>query len=261
MTRVLGLVVVVVSGLAWADEPPVAAPAAALEPPPAPKQPTPPPEPPSARDRRLGSLGIGFLGTANVFKAQPDNLVGPLGQLTVVQRTTVPILGVRFWMKQWRLGLEAGVGAMVSGSYSDAPVMPGGQLGEGPATTELLLHLSVPIALASTQHVILFIAPEFRGGFSRFQPDASGAGVVTAGTYDVSAKVGAEIFFSFLGLDNLSIEAGVRLGVVHEARYVVTSLPLQPVNTAVSSQTRFSTSLIANPWDLFTSTLAAKYYF
>ncbi|MFT3712688.1 MAG: hypothetical protein QM817_33985 [Archangium sp.] len=228
-----------------------------LEPPPAAKA---APEPPSARDRLGSSFGIGFLGTANVLKAQPDTVITG-GMLNVVQRTTVPILGVRWWTPVRRLAVELGVGAMVSGSYNDVAPMPGGQAGDGPATTEMLAHVGVPIMLASTRHTILFVAPELRLGFSRFQPDASGAGVLTALTFDASAKAGVEIFFSFIGLDNLSIEAGVRAGLTYEARYTVTSLPLEPINTAVSSQTRFTTSLVANPWDLFTSTLAARYYF
>lgn len=225
-----------------------------FEPPPAAK---PPPEPPSARDRLGSAFGIGFLGTSNVFKAQADVNGVPLP----IQRTTVPVLGVRWWTPMRRLGVELGVGAMVSGSYSDTPMMPGGAVGDGPATTEMLVHLSLPVMLASTRHTILFVAPEFRFGYSRFQPDATNSGVVTASTIDASLKAGVEIFFSFLGLDNLSIEAGVRAGLTYEARYVVTSLPLEPVITAVTSQTRFATSLVANPWDLFTSTLAARYYF
>ena len=85
--------------------------------------------------------------------------------------------------------------------------------------------------------------------------------MVTASTFELSLKGGVEIFFSFIGLDNLSIEAGVRAGLVHELRSLVQVLPLQGETTAVFTQTRFSTSLIANPWDLFTSTLAARYYF
>jgi hypothetical protein len=233
------------------------APKVSLEPPPAAK---PHPEPPSARDRLLGAFGIGFLGTTTVFKAMPESGF-TMGVPTATLRTTVPVIGVRYWTPLRRLGVEAGVGAMVSGSYTDLPLMPGSNVGDGPATTELVVHLSAPVMLASTRHTILFVAPEFRLGFSRFQPDSTGTGVVTALTVDGSLKAGVEIFFSFLGLDNLSIEAGVRAGLTHEARYVVTSLPLEPVQAAVTSQTRFTTSLIANPWDLFTSTLAARYYF
>ena len=269
MTRVAMAWVVVSSAVSFAqsepapvEQPDAGSPAVAVapapqpvfEPPPAAK---PPPEPPSARDRLGSAFGIGFLGTANVFKAQADFMGVPLP----VQRTTVPVLGVRWWTPQRRLGVELGVGAMVSGSYSDLATQPGGPVGDGPATTELLVHASLPVMIASTRHTILFAAPEFRFGYSRFQPDATNTGTVTASTIEASVKAGVEICFSFLGLDNLSIEAGVRAGLTYEARYVVTSLPLEANVTAVSSQTRFTTSLIANPWDLFTSTLAARYYF
>ena len=214
------------------------------------------PAPLSARDRMLGTWGFGFLGTGSVLKAAVDQ--GTFTQPTL--RTTVPLLGVRWWTPWRRLGLEVGVGVMVSGSHNDLPtqLMPAG---DGPATTEFLFHFSAPVVLGSTQHVIVFIAPEARAGFSRFQPDGSGAGVVTASTLDFSLKGGVEIFFSFIGLPNLSIEAGVRAGVVHELRATVTTLPLEGDRVSTSSETRFATTLVANPWDLFTSTLAARYYF
>ena len=244
------MLAVSVSLSAWADE---------SEPPPLPKDAVPPPmlvqaAPLSARDRMLNTWGFGFLGTSAVLKAVPD--------VNNLLRTTVPILGVRWWTPWRRLGLELGVGAMVSGSHNDVSLPQQGVMaGDGPSTTEMLVHVSAPLVLGSTQHVILFIAPEGRAGFSRFQPDDSGAGVVTASTFELSLKAGVEIFFSFIGLDNLSLEAGVRAGVVHELRSVVQVVPLQGEHVSVFTQTRFATSVIANPWDLFTSTLAARYYF
>jgi hypothetical protein len=214
-----------------------------------------------ARERMLNTWGFGFLGTGSVFKATPDFVPTTFGTPTQIDRSTVPLLGVRWWTPLRRLGLELGVGAMVSAAHADVAMQPGAPIGDGPDSTEFLFHLSVPVALASTQHTIVFIAPEARAGFSRFQPDASGAGVLTATTLDFSLKAGVEIFFSFIGLDNLSIEAGVRAGLVYEAREFVTSRPLQPDLVQVISRTRFATSLVANPWDLFTSTLAARYYF
>ena len=215
------------------------------------------PTPLSARERMLSTWGFGFLGTGSVLKAQPD--LSGLAQ--PVLRTTVPLLGVRWWTPWPRLGLELGVGAMVSGSYADMATQFGTPAGTGPASTEFLFHFSAPIVLGSTQHLIVFIAPEARAGFSRFQPDSSNLGVVTATTLDFSLKGGVEIFFSFIGLPNLSIEAGVRAGIVHELRSTAVSLPLRGDQVSTSSQTRFATTLIANPWDLFTSTLAARYYF
>ncbi len=238
---------------------PVAAPAPPareLGPPPAAAEVT----PPSARTRMLNTWGFGFLGTGSVLKAVPTIIPTPTG-FQQADHATVPLLGVRWWTPAKVLGLELGVGAMVSGSYSDQPMMAGGAVGEGPASTELLFHLSAPLVLGSTQHTIIFVAPEARAGLSRLQPDATGSGVITATTFDFSLKAGVEIFFSFIGLSNLSIEAGVRAGLVHEFRQSSRSQPLQPDVVSTQSQTRFATSLIANPWDLFTSTLAARYYF
>lgn len=255
--RLLVLLVVAVSVSAQAQDAGVVEPAA-----PPPKYEAPPPMlvkpvPPSARERMLNTWGFGFLGTGAVLKAQVDMMNFPVVSL----RTTVPLLGVRWWTPWQRLGLELGVGAMVSGSHNNQATQFGAPAGDGPTSTEFLFHFSAPIVLGSTQHVIVFIAPEARAGFSRFKPDSSESGIVTATTLDFSLKGGVEIFFSFIGLDNLSIEAGVRAGVVHELRSTVVSRPLQGDQVSASSQTRFATTLIANPWDLFTSTLAARYYF
>lgn len=81
-------------------------------------------------------------------------------------------------------------------------------------------------------------------------------------TWEASLRAGVEIFFSFIGLPNLSLEAGVRAGLTHELRTFTSSAPLGGMEReGRRTLTRFTTSLVANPWDLFTSTLSARYYF
>ncbi len=218
---------------------------------------------PSARERRLGSVGFGFLGTASVLRSVVSPVQDPFtGRVSLTdQRTTVPVLGVRWWTPWYRLGLELGVGVMVSTSTAEQVVPNGLDLTPGPETFEWVVHASAPLVLGSTEHVIFFVAPEVRGARSTSKLSGGTGTPDFAWTFDFSAKAGVEIFFSFIGLDNLSIEAGVRVGLSHEYRSNVITNPLQPDRFNTNSTTRFATSLVANPWDLFTSTLAARYYF
>jgi hypothetical protein len=210
-------------------------------------------ETPTARDRLLGTWGFGFLGTEQVLLAATG--AGSNGER--IEYSSVPVLGVRWWTPWRRLGLEAGLGAMVSTAHATTGT---NVVANGPSSFELLAHVSAPLVISSTTNTILFVAPEARVGLSWIDSGGIGAGVVTATTLHFNVKAGLEIFFTFLGLPNLSLEAGVRAGLAHEVRNYW-------VNTATSSLlvstqlTRFSTSLVANPWDLFTGSLAARYYF
>jgi hypothetical protein len=218
----------------------------------------------TARERMKGRVGFGFLGTAPVLQADndtPSMTTFPPSVSTPFKRVSVPMLGVRWWTPVQWLGLEVGLGAMISASGSDIPTANGSNITDGPTTTELLFHFSAPLALASTEHTIVFIAPELRIGRST-ETTGDPRNALLSMTYDVSLKAGVEIFFSFINLPNLSLEAGVRAGVIHELRTFPISAPLSgPVQEGRRTETRFATSLVANPWDLFTSTLAARYYF
>jgi hypothetical protein len=241
-----------------------------VEEPVAPKESTPPAVTPplpqvakTARERMLGRAGFGFLGTAPVLQADSEvrmpMVPGPTSP--AFRRVSVPMVGLRWWTPLQWLGLEVGLGAMVSASASEIPGVNGSNPTDGPTTTELLFHFSAPLALASTEHTIVFLAPELRIGRST-ESTGDPRNPLLSMTWDVSLKAGVEIFFSFIGLPNLSLEAGVRAGLIHEIRTFPVASPLSgPVQEGRRTQTRFATSLVANPWDLFTSTLAARYYF
>ena len=225
--------------------------------------PAPAPVPLTAAARMKGHLGFGFLGTAPVLQASEDLTMSSFGGSAPAPfvRVSVPILGLRWWTPVTRLGLEFGLGAMVSAPSSELPVANGSDIETGPTTTELLFQFSAPIMLASTEHTIVFIAPELRMGRST-KTTGDLKDVLLSMTWDACLKAGVEIFFSFIGLPNLSLEAGVRAGFTHEVRTFTSTAPLNgPAREGRRSLSRFSTSLVANPWDLFTSTLSARYYF
>lgn len=193
----------------------------------------------------VGRLGFGWTGISSVPIAKADGSRGAID---------VPVLGIRWWTGNGFLGLDAGVGV---GAY-------GGKQGDAkqPSGFGLLLHGGLPLVLAQHRHLVLELTPEVNLGF------ASGSATVTSGSttgtadlvgfeLDVGARAGAEVFFGFMGLPQLSLEAGVGLFVR------TTSWGMgPPQGSAVrGSQTTFGTERYNAPWDFFTGTVAARYYF
>jgi hypothetical protein len=126
------------------------------------------PPPPTARERRGGTVGVGYLGLSSM---QPIVSLGGLGGLGLaVPRSQVPLLGVRWWFKNARIGLDAGLGAMTSSLESN-------QFASIPSV-HVVGHVGLPIAIASTQHVIVLLAPWIVGAFTS---DTAVARVATLG--------------------------------------------------------------------------------
>jgi hypothetical protein len=84
----------------------------------------------------------------------------------------------------------------------------------------------MPIAVASTQHVIVLLAPEFRAGFST--TTSGGSNEATGSLLELALRGGVELFFSFIGVPELSLEAAVRVGVAREAQGFSFISPLGP---------------------------------
>lgn len=110
---------VFVASFAFAQEAPTLPP-----PPPAEAQPKPVvgeppvakmmPPAPTARERRGGTIGVGYLGLSSMTPLSVSlGGLGGLGSL-LVTRNQVPLLGVRWWLRNTRLGFDFGVGAMMS---------------------------------------------------------------------------------------------------------------------------------------------------
>ena len=213
-------------------------------------KPTPPP--PTARQVRSGTVGVGYLGLAgmNPLFAVLGGGLGSLGSL----RVSVPILGVRWWFRDSQLGLDLGAGAMVtggtdtSGSFANTPSL------------QLVAHAGLPIAVASTQYVIVLLAPELRAGYSTLLNDATFS--LTGSFLELALRGAVELFFGFIGVPELSIEAAIRVGFIREAQGLSNFAPLAPGGNMLTSETyRFSTSLSGDPGSIVASTLSLKYYF
>lgn len=194
----------------------------------------------------VGTFGIGYMGRRSI-------LVDPTAADPTVD---APIIGGRYWLNE-RFGIDAGLGLLFSG----------GSTKTGDTSTDLqgytvfMLHGGVPIALAGGKHFSFQIVPELNFGLasSKTAPAGGADGSDLSGIhFDIGARAGSEIQFGFIGIPELSLQAGVGLALAYDR--VKVSPPGGGVATSVS-RTAFGTSVGDNPWNIFTGNIAALYYF
>lgn len=191
-------------------------------------------------------FGIGYMGRRTIT-------INPNGPATV----DAPIVGVRYWLDP-RIGIDAGLGLLLSG----------GSVKTGDTSTDLqgytvfMLHGGVPLALTGSKHFSFQVIPELNFGIagSKTAPAAPGAqGSDLSGIhFDIGARAGAEIQFGFIGIPELSLQAGIGLALNYDHSKIT-----PPGGGAATSRntTAFGTSVGNNPWNIFTSNIAALYYF
>lgn len=204
-----------------------------------------------------GTFGVGYLGLGGIAIGTLNN--NALGSRTI----DAPIIGVRYWLSE-SMGIDAGIGF---GTESGKTTSKNGSTStetEKPAATGFLLHAGVPLALGTPgQHHIFQVVPELNLGFgSSTIKGTTNNGVTTADTtlggfrLDIGARAGTEIYFGFVGLPKLSLQATVGL-------YFSTQSTSAKQDQAefTDSNTRIGTTVQAAPWAIFTNNISALYYF
>ncbi|MEO8901037.1 MAG: hypothetical protein ABI488_05160, partial [Polyangiaceae bacterium] len=93
-------------------------------------------------------------------------------------------------------------------------------------------------------------------GFSSSQR-AGGGDKLSGFHLDIGARAGGEVQFGFIGIPELSLQAGVGVALTYDR---VKATP-GAGDATVQSRTSLGTSLAGNPWDIFTGNIAALYYF
>lgn len=216
----------------------------------------------TARQRRAGDVSVGLLGTSSVLRATVDSTFDPSTGRVISgdSFSTVPLLGVRWWSKGSVVGFEAGAGVVASAGSTEGSSSGGVSLARRPTTIEWVGHVALPLSLVSAEHVIVFVAPELRVGNSNIASNASGTPNYSW-SINAGLRAGVELFFSFIGLDRLSLEVGTRIGVTHEIRTLVSQFALGSPSYTTTEVTRFSSSLVGTPWDVIGGALALRYYF
>ncbi|MBM4778214.1 MAG: hypothetical protein GQE15_10985 [Archangiaceae bacterium] len=226
------------------------------------------PPPPDAIDRLAGRWGFGTFGSN---EATTPFLIAN-GFNSATSRVTTPFLGVRYWTPVGgsvvrRLGLELAGGISAGGGTSEQALGGMVVVRDLPTLRTLGVHFAVPLALVSTTHFVGHLAPELRFVALDFQipaqmqtplPLTPSAPQRTPGTSttDVSLRAAGEVFFGFVKIPNLSLELSVRVGL----RLTVSRLlDGQGALSQTSTQT-FAVPFPSDLLNLFTSTLALKYY-
>jgi hypothetical protein len=119
-----------------------------------------------------------------------------------------------------------------------------------------MLHGGVPLSLASAGHFSFQIVPEMNVGLASQSPDDTDTSL-SGFHFDVGARAGAEIHFGFIGVPQLSLQGsvGVRMNVDS------TKYSPEMGDDVSTSHFSWSTTVGDNPWNIFTSNVAALYYF
>jgi len=226
----------------------------------------------SDHDSVVGRLAIGYLGRNTVgIGALP---VMPAGGPTAADGpdgVDTPVIGVRYWLSDM-LGIDAGIGFGIGSSGSSADNGTTTVDADGASTIAVLLHGGVPLSLASAGHFSFQVVPELNVGFasrSATKPDplnAMGEVDVSAGGFhfDMGAHAGAEIHFGFIGIPQLSLQGSLGARLAIDATSTEDVVNVGGVNQTVKtsqSTFRLNTTVGDNPWNIFTSNVAALYYF
>jgi hypothetical protein len=200
----------------------------------------------SDHDMWIGHLGFGWLGTTAV----------PVGPAAANVQTT-PAVGVRYWATPM-VGIDVGLGLfMSSGSTSNQGAVT--VTTDDDSFTTFLLHGGVPLALGGSNHFSFQITPELDVGFgsgthhnAANMPNTDLSGFLL----QVGARAGAEVYFGFIGIPQLSLDASVGL-------FLQSASGKQTLNgnSLKHSTMLVGTSNIASPWDIFRKDIAARYYF
>jgi hypothetical protein len=279
---------------AWAQGPlpPLSAPpastppaAATQAPPPPVFAATPPPPPPSAtpardahesddeastsdHDRFVKHLGVTYFDITSIPIANPLGTGGggtTLAPGSITSSTVAaPVVGVRYWIQR-SLGVDLGLGLGFAGGSQEA-VSGGTDVTVGKVgTTGFAFHAGLPIVLYGGRHYAFLVIPHFTVGVAsgKLTPAGSNLGGTAAAEQDLSGflfdgggKIGAEIYFGFIGLPELALQATVGLS------YRRSVFKLASAGSSASDGTStFGTNVEANPWAIFTNNISATYYF
>jgi hypothetical protein len=225
-------------------------------PPPPPPAPPPAPEPaPGATDHSAvaGHFGVGYLGRRTIQIA--TNTTG--GQ----QTANAPVIGVRYWLDE-RLGIDAGLGLLIQRTSATQEAGGISASADQPGFTVFILHGGVPLSLATGRHYSFQIVPELNFGYGSSSVGANPETSLNGIHLDLGARAGAEVQFGFIGIPELALQASVGVALSYDRTTGTTPGQNGAGDTSGSvSQTTFGSSVGGSPWDIFTSSIAALYYF
>ncbi|HEX3343395.1 MAG TPA: hypothetical protein VHS09_02430 [Polyangiaceae bacterium] len=243
-----------VPAAAWGQEPP----------PPPPPRPAPPPPPATVAAAPEpapipAEEGVTDLPIANQVAGGGTPAPGGITSSTV----SAPVVGVRYWLNS-RIGIDGGLGIGLAGGSDQAVAGGTSTTVSKTSSTGFALHGGVPIALAEGKHYAFLAIPELTVGFTTatYTPPSVAAGGtggpnqdLSGFLLDVGARVGAEIYFGFIGIPQLALQA--TLGLSYRRSVYKWS---SSGNSASDGTNTFGTQVNADPWAIFKDAISATYY-
>lgn len=205
-------------------------------------------------EKVVGHLGVSYFNISKLPIAQGLGAGAP-----APGTVNAPVVGVRYWLQRG-LGIDAGLGFGLTGSSSER--VQGGTTTtvDNPSAFGLAVHGGVPIALANGKHYSFEVIPELNVGFTSGTIKANQPNVadidLSGFRFDLGARVGAEVYFGFIGIPELALQASVGLAFSRQAWKAK-----QGDVSASSGTTSLGTTLNGEPWAIFTNSIAAIYYF
>lgn len=200
-------------------------------------------------EKVVGHFGVGYMGRQTMTYGFDRTDVG------------APIIGVRYWFSKF-LGIDAGLGFNFSGGRQTSNA-DGADPVRKPGVFVYMIHGGVPLNLFSRGSFSFQVVPEMNLGFavSGDQDPAEDDLLRDTGFHiSAGARAGAELQFGFIGIPELSLQGNVGLYVQHESGGTRTDNAAGDVKVRDTSTT-FGTTLGPDPWDVFTGSIAAMYYF
>lgn len=199
----------------------------------------------------VGTFGIGFLGIQSINIADG----AALGGVTAV---SAPVIGGRYWLDSG-MGIDAGLGFAFGSSSATVEVGGVSTDTDAPQPAALILHGGLPLALADTQYFVFELIPELNLGFAGNTIEDGADDIVLRGFHvDLGARAGAEVHFGFIDIPQLSLQAGIGVALSYDSTSATNDTTDESASTSLM---RFGTNVGNDPWDIFTSSISALYYF
>jgi hypothetical protein len=201
----------------------------------------------------IGHFAVGYMGISQLPIGGVAN--GGAAQNTI----TAPVIGVRYWLNRM-IGIDGGIGFGLASGGTSTTVGGVETDTDQPSSLGFALHGGVPLAFAHGKHYSFELIPEANVGFTSGtikaaaanQPDTDLSGF----RLDLGARVGSEIYFGFIGIPQLSLQASVGAYFTHQAWKESAG------NTSASvTATTLGTSVQGAPWAIFVNNISALYYF
>ncbi|MFW5739530.1 MAG: hypothetical protein ACOC1F_04110 [Myxococcota bacterium] len=202
-------------------------------------------EPPAIADHELvvERIGIGFAGVSEV--PFPNGAIA------------APVISARYWMSS-EMGLEIGLGLATAGGSVETDNGAASDTVDKNGAFAVMVHGGLPLALHNAEHYSFQIIPELNFGMAQQEISVDGGDNIenSGRRIDAGVRAGAEIHFGFIGAPELTLTGSV--GLFYTNQQTKTE---QGNASRIDTTTGLATTSFNNPWDFFTSHVAARYYF